>query len=202
MLSSAPTRPLRLPPADLARKNLPQARLPARVWSRVHPASQHAIAFGLNPAHRFSHPDCPFKFLYVGTDLATCLWERFGDTVFDQDHRVAKTIWMETNISMLKLPPLQVCDLGKTEVRNALRVDLTALMSPDLSVPQSWGLAIQRHPAKFLAIKYNSRFNNLPCLALFDRGNVQNSLDEKSRGPLGSSSEALDWLEKFEIQLV
>ena len=91
------------------------------------------------------------------------------DPIFDQDHRVLKTLWMGTNVSVIKLPPLSVCDLGKTEVRNALNVDMAALMSYDLSVPQRWGLAIQQHPANFRGIKYHSRFNNRPCLALFDR---------------------------------
>ncbi len=202
MSSSAPSRPLRLPPADLAQQALPRARLPARAWCRVHPASHRAISFSLNPAHRFSHPNCPYKFLSLGTDLRTCLWERFGDTIFDEDHRVPKTLWTGTNASVINLPPLLLCDLGKTGVRNALHVDMAALMSYDLSVPQAWGLAIQRHPANFRGIKYNSRFTNRPCVALFDRNNLESALNEKGTGPLAGCGQALDWLENFEIQLV
>ena len=202
MSSSPPTRPLRLPPADLAQRTLPHARLPARGWYRVHPASQGAISFSLNPAHRFSHPNCPDKVLYVATDLETCLWERFGDTVFDQDHRVLKGLWMGTSVSIIEVPSLSVCDLGRTGVRNALNVDMAALMSYDLSVPQAWGLAVQQHPDNFLGIKYNSRFTNRPCLALFDRNDLRSALDEKSISTLADSYDALCWLEKFEIQLV
>jgi len=202
MSSSAPTRPLRLPPAELAQQTLPRVRLPARTWYRVHPTAHDAISFSLNPAHRFSHRDCPYKFLYLGTDLQTCLWERFGDTVFDQDHRLLKALWMGTSVSVIKLPPLSVCDLGKTGVRNALNVDMTALMSYDLSVPQAWGLAIQQHPANFRGIKFNSRFTNRPCLALFDRNNLKIAVDEKGIGQLASFDEALGWLEKFEVELV
>src|SRR2546426_8626787 len=103
MSSSVPTRPLRLPPADLAQQALPRTRLPPRAWYRVHPASHHAISFSLNPAHRFSHANCPYKFLYLGTDLRTCLWERFGDTIFDEDHRVLKALWTGTNVSVIEL---------------------------------------------------------------------------------------------------
>lgn len=202
MSSSAPARPLRLPPPDLEQRTLPHSRLGARAWHRVHPASQKAISFSLNSAHRFSHPNCHCRFLYVGTDLETCLWERFGDTVFGQDHRVSKTLWMSIVVSAVKVPPLSVCDFGRTAVRNSLNVDIAALMSYDLSVPQSWGLAIQQHPANFEGIKFNSRFTNRPCLALFDRNDLQNLLTEKANGRLADSDEALDWMEKYEIQLV
>lgn len=181
---------------------LPHSRLAARAWYRVHPASQKAIAFSVNPAHRFSHPDCPYGFLYLGTDLETCLWERFGDTVFEHDHRVLKTLWMSIGLSVIKVPPIRVCDIGRTGVRNALNVDMAALMSYDLSVPQAWGLAIQQHPANFGGIKFSSRFTNRPCLALFDRNDLQSLLAEKAIGSLADSDEALYWLEKFEIQLV
>jgi RES domain-containing protein len=202
MSSSEPTRPLRLPLPDLAQRALPHSRLAARTWYRVHSASHKAISFGLNPAHRFSHPTCPYRFLYLGADLETCLWERFGDTVFDQDHRVLKALWMSISASAIQVPRLSVCDFGSTGMRNALNVDMTALMSYDLSVSQAWGLAIQQHPAKFASIKFNSRFTNRPCLAVFDRNDLPNALTEKRTALLADSDQALDWLEKFGIQLV
>ena len=202
MSSRAPTRPLRLPPADFAQRTFPHARLAPRGWYRVHRTSHDAVAFSLNSAHRFSHSNCPYKVLYVGGDLDTCLWERFGDTIFDQDHRVPKGLWMGTSVSIIKVPSLAVCDLGSTRVRNALNVDITALMSYDLSVPQAWGLAIQQHPGNFMGIKYNSRFTNRPCLALFGRRDLQNVLTEKIPKPLADSDEAVDWLEKSKIQLI
>ncbi len=202
MSSSAPTRPLRLPPADLAQRTIPRARLPARAWYRVHPTGHDAIHFSLNPTHRFSHSNCPYKFLYLGTNPETCLWERFGDTVFGQDHRILKKLWMDTSISVIKSPALPICDLGRTDVRNALNVDMAALMSYDLSVPQAWGLALQWHPASFAGIKFKSRFTMRPCFALFDQGDIKSALKQKGLGPLASFEAALDWLEKFEIQLV
>ena len=109
---------------------------------------------------------------------------------------------MGTSISSIKLPLLSVCDLGRTGVRNALKVDITALMSYDLSVPQAWGLAFQQHSANFMGIKFNSRFTNRPCIALFDRNNLKGSLNEKRIGALTGFDEALEWLEKFEVQLI
>ncbi len=186
----------------MARQSLPRARLPARAWYRVHPTAYDAICFSLNPAHRFSHPDCPCEFLYLGADPETCLWERFGDTVFDQDYRIIKKLWMGTSISTINLPSLLICDLGRTDVRTALKVDMAALMNYDLSVPQAWGLAIQQHPANFQGVKFNSRFTARLCLALFYRDNLKSALKEKGLGPLANFDEALDWLEKFQIQLV
>jgi hypothetical protein len=109
---------------------------------------------------------------------------------------------MGTSISVINSPALPIFDLGRTDVRDALKVDVAALMNYDLSVPQEWGLALQQHPANFLAIKFNSRFTTRPCLALFDRGNLRSALNGKCLGPLAGFDEALDWLEKFEIQLV
>jgi len=81
-------------------------------------------------------------------------------------------------------------------------VDLASLTSYDLSIPQAWGLAIQRHPANFEGIKFKSRFTNRPCLALFERYNIKSSLSEKLVGSLSEIEPALAWLDKFKIQLV
>src|SRR5437879_3685701 len=97
-------RPLRLPPADLAQEAVPRLRLPARGWCRLHPMGRKAIYFSLNSAHRFSHSNCPSEILYLGADPETCLWERFGDVVFDDDHRIARTLWIKTGISTIHVP--------------------------------------------------------------------------------------------------
>jgi hypothetical protein len=50
-----------------------------RNWFRVHPTLHSPRHFSLNPAHRFSHKDCPYPILYLGVNIDTCLFERFGD---------------------------------------------------------------------------------------------------------------------------
>jgi hypothetical protein len=158
--------------------------------------------FSVNPQHRFSHPDSAHPFLYLGIDARTCLWERFGDMMYDGEHVLPRQLWAKTVLTEIRVPELKVCDLTKERTRSAMTVDMTALMSHDLSVPQAWGLAIQRHRAAFQAIKYASRFNDRACLALFGSGNVPLQLTEKRLGPLTGIDEAVDWLEDHKVSLV
>jgi hypothetical protein len=195
-------RPIRLPPADLATRKLPGTRQIARAWFRVHAIATKAISFKLKPTHRYSHPDCAFPILYVAMDPETCLWEVFGDAVFDHGHALPKTQWDDLMMSRIDVPHLLVCDLSKTKTRSALTVDLAALMTHDLSIPQAWGLAIQKHPANVLAIKFKSRFTGSACLALFDRGGIRHQLRETPLGPLSQSDVALSWLTKHQVTLV
>ena len=146
-MSSSPTsRPVRLPPPDLATQQLPRTRQIARAWFRVHPKGLNAICFSLNPGHRYSHPKCPSPSLYVAIDPETCLLERFGDYLYDNARQLPQTIWDSTVISRIDAPPLHLCDLSKTTTRSALTVDLTALMNADLSVPPTMGLGNSKSP--------------------------------------------------------
>ena len=146
-MSSSPTsRPVRLPPPDLATQQLPRTRQIARAWFRVHPKGLNAIYFSLNPGHRYSHPKCPSPSLYVAIDPETCLLERFGDYLYDNARQLPQTIWDSTVISRIDAPPFHLCDLSKTTTRSALTVDLTALMNADLSVPPTMGLGNSKSP--------------------------------------------------------
>jgi hypothetical protein len=80
-------------------------------------------------------------------------------------------------------------------------VDLSALMHSDIATPQQWGLAIQRHPAKFQALKFKSRFNGKSCLALFGRDRIERRLREHRAIALSDSDQALDWLDKHKVSL-
>ena len=103
--------------------------------------------------------------MYVAVDPETCLWECFGDHVFNNGRSLPKTQWDDASISEITVPSLQLCDLSKTSTRSAIMVDLTALMNADLSVPQEWGLAIQNHPAQVPAIKFKRQgWDRLTCL--------------------------------------
>ena len=202
MAGNQPTRPTRLPPAHLDAEELPRTRQIARSWFRVHPRKSHAIFFNLKPTHRFSHPECPFPILYVAMDAETCLWEVFGDSIFDHGRAVPKAQWDDLAVSTIAVPHLHLCDLSKTTTRSALTVDLAALMKDDLNVPQAWGLAIQRHPSQVPAVKYRIRFTGEPCLAIFDRGGIRRQLRESSRGGLNQFDSALTWLTKNQVTLV
>ncbi|HWQ92678.1 MAG TPA: RES domain-containing protein [Clostridia bacterium] len=196
------SRPLRLPPADLARRALPRTRQPARAWFRVHSRSYSAIYFSRNPGHRYSHPACPHATLYLGQDAKTCVWERFGDNIFDSNYTLPKTLWDDCVISYVEVPDLQLCDLSRVLTRSAVMVDIAALMSPDLAVPQAWGLEIQQHPSQVPAVKFLSRFTNEACLALFDRPPVASRLKEKRIGPLSTFDPALEWLTENNVGLI
>jgi hypothetical protein len=202
MASNPAQRPIRLPPANLATQPLPRTRQISRSWYRVHPSKYNAIYFSLLPTHRFSHPNCLSKFMYVAIDNETCLWECFGDMMFDNGHSLPKTHWDDASISQIDVPPLHLCDLSKTSTRSALTVDLTALMNDDLTVPQKWGWAIQSHPSQVPAIKFKSRFTGTACLAIFERGGVPAQLKEQELGPLNQYGPAQTWLVENKVTLV
>lgn len=202
MSSSPATRPVRLPPPDLATQPLPRSRQTSRAWFRVHPKGHEAIYFSLNPGHRYSHPKCPTPILYVAIDPETCLMERLGDYIYDNARQLPQTIWDSTVISRIDAPPFHLCDLSKTTTRSALTVDLTALMNADLSVPQQWGLEIQNHPSQVPAIKFRSRFTDKACLAIFDLPGIRAQLKEAGLGPVSAYNPALDWLTKHQVTLV
>lgn len=140
--------------------------------------------------------------MYVAIDPATCLWERFGDRLFDNGHVIPRTLWEDSSISAIDVTAMHLCDLSTVSTRSALTVDLTALMSDDIQVPQQWGLAIREHPEQVPAIKFKSRFTAAACLAIFERGNISAQLKETLIGPLSTYGPALDWLNKNKVALV
>lgn len=197
-----PARALLRPGADFGQKPVPTTRQPARAWFRVHRKDVSALDFGIHDFHRFSHPACPYPLLYVASTLATCLWEVFGDDVFQGRRVIAASRWNGRMASQITLPELRVCALSLETTREALGVDKGSLLAGDLSVPQEWGLAIQQHPASFQAIKYTSRFVDRPCLALFDREGLKPRLKVKPLGPLEDLDEAVQWLHDRRAALV
>src|SRR5436190_22362994 len=127
-------RPLRLPTADFDSIDIPVSSLRDRVWYRVHQSAYPATFFSLNRTHRFSHPDCRCRFLYLGADTATCLFERFGDTLYDEKLAIPNSIWKAHCMSSIRLPQLRVCDLTDAHTLSALNVDLSALTNNNLKV--------------------------------------------------------------------
>jgi len=195
-------RVLRTPAGDFARRVIPITRQPQRAWLRLHPAGAPAAQFGRRTHHRFSHPESPHGLLYVGSSLATCLWEVFGDDVFDGQRVISAAKWAGCQASQITVPELRVCAVSLERTREAMGVDKASLMAADLRIPQAWRLAVQRHPAGFEALKFTSRFLDQPCLALFDRGGLPARLRVRALGALSDLEAAVDWLDERKVALV
>ncbi len=201
MSNNPADRPLRLPPVDFPNIKIPRTRQPKRSWFRVHQARHSPAHFSLDAHHRYSHKDCPYPFLYLGADVQTCLFERFGDKAYDHQNAISQSLWNAHFASMVEVPEINVCDLTNARTLASLRVDLSALMHTAIAAPQEWGRAIQRHPANFQAIKFASRFNGEVCLALFQRDGIEARLREKLLNSLTDNDAAADWLDKYKISL-
>jgi hypothetical protein len=197
-----PARTLLRPGADFATRAIPVTRQPARTWFRVHRGAVPALDFGVHDYHRFSDANCPYPLLYVGPTVRTSLWEVFGDDVFQNGCTIAISKWTGRCVSQITAPELKVCAVSTERTREAMGVDKSSLLDDDLSIPQNWGLALQRHPAGFEAIKYTSRFLDQPCLALFDRDGLRSKLKVKLLGELETLDEAVDWLHERKAALV
>lgn len=198
----AAQRPLRLPPKEFSRLEIPVTDYPERELWRVHAQGQSAIFFSITPTHRFSHPACPAPLLYLGESLTTCLWERFGDDILNVDARVSKGLWRTRAISRVLVPELRLCDLTDVRTRSRAKVDVSALTHMDLSVPKAWGLAIQQHPANFDGLRYLSRFDAQPCIALFQRASLASHLREIRIGELTDNETADAFLDTHRIALI
>jgi hypothetical protein len=198
----SPSRVLVLPGSDFNQKPIPVTPQRLRIWFRVHRAGAPPILFGNSPHHRFSHRECPYPLLYVGASIQTCLWEVFGDDVFRGKRTISETRWRSSCISQITVPALGLCALTLERTRDAMNVDRASLLAADLTVPQAWGLAVQRHPAGFHAIKYSSRFMDQACLALFDRGTFRVELKAELLGALNDLDAAVDWLHERKAALV
>ena|SRR5882672_4421556 len=194
-------RPVRLPPPDLAGRKIPSTSQSRRSWFRVHQTKFPAKFFSLNSNHRFSHPNCPYPFLYLAMDTATCLFERFGDGMYDRKLAIPRSVWEAHSVSSFEVPHFHVCDLTNARTLSALMVDLSALMNNQLKTPQEWGLAVQNHPANFQGIKFQSRFNHKSCLALFGRDDVEDRIKATLIGSLSSNDSAGDWLHDHRVSL-
>lgn len=201
-IKPGPARPLFRPGPDFDAKAIPVSRQPARAWFRVHRTGVSALDFGIRDYHRFSHAGCPYPLLYVGANIPTCLWEVFGDDVFQGGRTIALSKWNGRCLSQIKAPELRACAVSAGKTRDAMGVDKSSLLDEDLAFPQEWGLAVQRHPAGFEAIKYTSRFVDHPCLALFDRGGLISKLEVELLGDLENLGAAVDWLNERKAALV
>src|SRR5258708_723294 len=201
-MSSTPSvRTLRIPPGNYNGLKIPRTLQRARKCFRVHQSRHPAMHFSVNAAHRFSQQDCPHPCLYLAVDIATCLFERFGDKAYDRQKAVAQALWSAHSVSAIRVPELHVCDLTNAKTLSAMMVDLSSLMHNDVVVSQEWGFAIQRHPANFQAINFKSRFSGKACLAVIERDGLEMRLRPALLGELSDNDTAVDWLDKHKVSL-
>lgn len=198
-------RPVHLPPKDFGSRTISVAAQKAGTWYRVFPGAFNPIYFSKNDANRFSPSAGPCGALYVAADPETCLMETYGDRIYgfkQRNEQVAlpDSDWKSRHVALLTVPALPICDLTNPKTLQECGVDATALVYPELAVPQAWAVAIMQHPANFAGIRYLSRFTHAPCLAIFDR--VPNVGVRRSLGSLPTIAAADRILEQFNIALV
>ncbi len=195
-------RPLKFPSENFGSLRIPVKKQLRRFWFRVHRKGVGALDFSVRRHHRYSHCDVPYKILYLATNIQTALWEVFGDDVFRGERVIAASRWNSFQISRIETPQLNLCELSAEKTRSVMGVDKSSLLASDLAVPQSWGLAIQNHPAGFDGIKYTSRFIDRPCLALFEKPSVVEMVFESRIGDMNEIGPAIDWLGRQRVALV
>jgi hypothetical protein len=135
-----PTRTQLRPGADFDQREIPVTRQPRRNWFRVYKSDSPAVQLGKLLHHRFSHPDCPFPLLYVGATIQTCLWEVFGDDVFEKKRAIPFGKWGGSCLSQIVVPELKVCAVSLERTRDAMSVDKASILAADLTIPQAWEL--------------------------------------------------------------
>ncbi|MHC1764255.1 MAG: RES domain-containing protein [Verrucomicrobiia bacterium] len=168
MSSEASTgRKLLSPPADFDQLAIPSSRQRVRQWFRIHRAGQEPLRFARLAHHRFSHPDCPYPLLYLGATIQTCLWEVFGDDMFQNKRIISLDKWQGRRISQVTVPELRVCACNQLSTRSVMRVDKASLLASSLAVPQAWGLAVQ--PALRSKPLFASRNPGVRCSDLVRR---------------------------------
>jgi len=190
------SRPVYLPDPDFFGRPLGEALLSIGPWFRIHPSTKSAVYFSRRASGRFTPENPPFGMLYAAVDIATALFEVFGDEMFENDHRIRAYRWMNSSVSKLKAPRVKVCNLASRKVRSSFKVDLGTLMGRDFDATQAWALAIMQHPSEARGIIYRSRSTNRNCLALFDRGKIPSLIKEELIGPLNGLAEANSFLDR------
>lgn len=200
-------RPIYLPAKNFNDRQIPASNLPTQTWWRIHAVQRQALNFSTNPGHRFSPSENAVEVLYLAADINTCLWEIFGDEILAGSTVLSLAAWSTRVISKIHLSPTLVsthklCNLNSTATRTALGCDLSSLFHHDLSIPQKWAEAIQKHPKSFAGLLYTSRFTRKRCLALFSPPSNKKKLKVLNTTPLTENTHTLTFLTKNKIALI
>jgi hypothetical protein len=162
----------RLPPADLAARELPVITCAGIYWRFTHEKAP-AVEWDSRATSRFSHPDHPCPVLYLGDHRFVGFWERFGDDLLDMrpSHRAIARMLIEERVwKRFKVTEsLRMLDVRSPEALRAISADDGTFRS-SYAITQPWGRALMEHPAELDGLIYQSRLDPPHhCLAIFGR---------------------------------
>ena len=166
----------RPPAADLAGRDLGAhiVRPDLAGW-RISHEKAPLVDWSASCEARFSHPDHPFKVLYLGMSKETCFWERFGEDIRDQPlgaravsaKILGERVWKSWKISTDD--GLRCLDLSDMKTLRAIGADGATFLA-SYGITQAWSKALMEHPGRVEGLIYPSRLNAPDrCLAVFGR---------------------------------
>jgi len=187
------------PPADLARRKLPLARLRGPFF-RIHRVRHAALYFGTAGMYRFDAPTKQFGVLYAGLDVHCAFIETFGHATGARLVEIAE-LSARSLAEITSRRPLRFVDLRAAGLpRMGADAALTSGLDYDLS--HRWSLALHGHPQKPDGIAYRARHDpSRTAVAIFDR--AKSVLSMKSLGTMDAHSGRLaDLLDTYDFGLV
>jgi hypothetical protein len=144
-------------------------------WIRLA-AKKYKSQFYPSPHSRLTPDSWTFPCCYLGVDFMTATAEVFGDRLAARREKKKKILMIPSvearGMHYLRIdgfPKLALCDLTDSKTRLALQLETGALMTPDISIPQSWAQAIAVHPNLYDGIVYRSRHTDERCVVLWNR---------------------------------
>ncbi len=195
-------RPIYLPPADLAEREIPFRYESIRAPLRIHRCEYGAVYFSRNPSHRFSPIDGAHEVLYIGNKFSTAFLEVFGDRIYQNRLTIDATNWASQCHSILKITALKTVDLTAPETLATLSLDLAAIHAHDLEIPQAWAKGLMNHPTGFDAILFPSRFDGGDCYALFNTEATRNAIEVVETTPFEELGGAATMLDHYQVALI
>jgi hypothetical protein len=173
-----------------------------RTWYRLHACAHGALFFNRQPVARFNAPAGEYGTMYMGSELACCFVETFGqlDTPAGTTVRsVSQAQLLAASLSeIVPLRPLALVDLIGPGLR---RLDADArLFAGNHAEAQQWGRAFWSHPQQPDGLLFPARHDpSLLSVALFDRAQaavqagIPQSLGALSLAVLGALLDRYDF---------
>lgn len=162
--------------AEFAKCNPPLLSTYPQHWLRLAAIARPSLFdWDDRAVSRFSHPQLPFKVLYLADEKETAFWEVFGAALEDMpvnNRELSKKAQIETrqwaNFSVHA--GLRLIDMTQEATLHALRANAGTFLAPYKHC-QAWAQALMEHPLKLDGFIYQScrRGGSARCLALFSR---------------------------------
>ena len=195
-------RPVYLPPADLAEREIPSRSTDLGALVRIHRCEFGAVYFSKNPGHRFSPADGTHEVLYLGRTFSTAFLEVFGDRIYQDRLTIDAVGWSSHCHSLVGVAALKIVNLTHPKTLTTLGVDLAALHAHDLEIPQAWARALMDHSSGFDGIQFPSRFDGGDCYALFGTEATRDAIDVLETTPFDELSGAATMLDRYQVALI